>query len=100
MTTGIQLTNGSREVEDRVSEQNPDIPPPVVVADVEGLEELVADGVLAVAACRGVVRVVDVPAEPLYELACPLSARLARRSGKLDKLIRLALDDQPTTDIL
>ena len=97
--TRERLTNGCEEIEDRVSKEDPDISPPVVVADVEGLEELVTDGVLAVAACRGVVRVVDIPAKPLYELACPLTARLDRWSGKLDKLFRLTLDDHPTKDI-
>ena len=47
---GIRLTNGRQDIEDEVTEQYPRISPPVVVLDVQRLEELITDFVLAVTA--------------------------------------------------
>ena len=71
------LTDGSPKVEDGIREQYPDVPPPVVVADVEGQEELVADRVLAVTASTRIVGIIDVAAEALHKLVRPGNARLA-----------------------
>ena len=94
--TRERLTNGCEEIEDRVSKEDPDISPPVVVADVQRHEELVADLVLAVSARGSGIHVVDVSTETGDEFDRPLLAGLAGRRVKLDELVGLALDHQTT----
>ena len=96
---GEILTDSSSKVEYGESEQYPNISPPVVVADVQGQEELVADRVLAVVATGGGVRVVDVTTEALYELLRPCTARLAGRGVELDELVRLAPNSQAAVSL-
>ena len=56
--TRERLTNGCEEIEDRVSKEDPDISPPVVVADVEARhKEVVGRAHAAVVAVRGGVGV-------------------------------------------
>lgn len=81
-------------IEQYVAEEDTKVSPPVVEADVEAAQEVVADAVGAVPAVRGRIRVVDVTADSLDERASPLLARLSCRWAESRELLRLAVDEQ------
>ena len=103
------------------AEQNPSVSPPVMVLDVQRLEEFIADlypheycpdidtrrwthRVLAVTALSaGVIRVIQVATSHVDKVLCPLTACLSRGRGERGKLVRLASDNKTagyTTSIL